>query len=185
MRALADRLEYSPNFAYRYFAGREEILLALVRDGFARLHDEMAAAAQHSEATPSVPEKSRGRGTTDRQQSPPQDAFRRAAHAYLNFAFAEADLYQLMYGLGDTRVPAPDAWREGQAIGDLLSDLLRRGDDDDSEPLVLQLWATAHGLVALSVVGRVVTDPNVLHAILDNAINDVLSRASNRSDSST
>jgi AcrR family transcriptional regulator len=34
MRRLAEEIEYSANFAYRYFTGREDILLALVRDGF-------------------------------------------------------------------------------------------------------------------------------------------------------
>ena len=53
MRRLADEIEYSANFAYRYFTGRDDILLALVRDGFTRLRDAMAAAGR--EPTPSVP----------------------------------------------------------------------------------------------------------------------------------
>jgi AcrR family transcriptional regulator len=33
MRRLAERIEYSADFAYRYFTGRDDILLALVQDG--------------------------------------------------------------------------------------------------------------------------------------------------------
>jgi AcrR family transcriptional regulator len=46
MRRLADEIEYSANFAYRYFSGRDDILLALVRDGFAQLRESMAAAGR-------------------------------------------------------------------------------------------------------------------------------------------
>ena len=42
---------------------------------------------------------------------------------------------------------------------------------------MLQLWATAHGLIALRVVGRVDVDPDGLHALLDDALTDCLTRA--------
>jgi AcrR family transcriptional regulator len=161
MRRLADEIEYSANFAYRYFGGRDEILLALVRDGFARLRDAMAAAGAVDKASPSEAAA----------------AMRRAGHAYLDFALAESDVYQLMYGLGGVRVPATDTWTEGQAIGDLLSGLLIAAGDRRPEPHVLQLWATAHGLIALRVVGRVDVDPTELHALLDDALTDCLTRA--------
>ncbi|TDW24483.1 TetR/AcrR family transcriptional regulator [Kribbella kalugense] len=157
MRRLADEIEYSANFAYRYFGGRDEILLALVRDGFARLHDAMAAAGQPSADAAA--------------------AVRRAGHAYLDFALAESDVYQLMYGLGGVRVPATDTWTEGQAIGDVLTGLLTTAGDRRPEPHVMQLWATAHGLIALRVVGRVDVDPTELHALLDDALTDCLARA--------
>jgi AcrR family transcriptional regulator len=157
MRRLADEIEYSANFAYRYFSGREDILLALVRDGFAQLRDAMAAAAGS------------GPGTVA--------AVRRAAHADLDFALTESDLYQLMYGLGGVRVPAADAWDEGQAIGDLLIGLLAAAGDTEPHRRVLQLWATAHGLIALQVVGRVDVDADGLHALLQDALTDSLARA--------
>jgi AcrR family transcriptional regulator len=51
MRRLADEIEYSANFAYRYFAGRDDILLALVREGFTRPRDVTATAAAHAGPT--------------------------------------------------------------------------------------------------------------------------------------
>ena len=34
MRRLAERIEYSPSALYKYFADKETILLALLRQGF-------------------------------------------------------------------------------------------------------------------------------------------------------
>ncbi len=120
MRRLAQRIEYSANFAYRYFTGREDILLALVQDGFARLRTAMSDAAGppgHKTAA----------------------AVHRAARAYLEFALDEPEIYQLMYGLGGVRVAAADAWVEGQAVGDTLADHLTAAGVTDPDSAVLQL----------------------------------------------
>ena len=160
MRRLADEIEYSANFAYRYFTGRDDILHTLVRDGFARLRDAMTTAGASST----------GASNTG------AEAVRRAGHAYLDFALADPDLYQLMYGLGGVRVPATDAWDEGQAIGDVMTSLLVVAGDTRPEQHVLQLWATAHGLIALLVVGRVEVDTVGLHALYEDALTDCLTR---------
>lgn len=169
MRRLADEIEYSANFAYRYFAGRDDILLALVREGFARLRDAMATAGAHRGPGPVG-------GSTAGTSGPAAAAVRGAAHAYLDFALAEPDLYQLMYGLGGVRVSATDAWDEGQAVGDLLTGLLATAGDTQPQRHVLQLWSTAHGLIALQVVGRVGVDGDGLHALLEDALTDCLTR---------
>ena len=166
MRRLAEEIEYSANFAYRYFTGRDDILLALVRDGFVRLRDAMATAAQ-------LPTSA----SADRASDTEASAVRRAGHAYLDFALTEPDLYQLMYGLGGVRVPVTDTWTDGQAVGDVLTGLLAVAGDRQPERHVLQLWATAHGLIALQVVGRVDVDPAALHALLDDALTDCLAHA--------
>ncbi|MFS8202215.1 TetR/AcrR family transcriptional regulator [Streptomyces sp. CWNU-52B] len=166
MRRLADEIEYSANFAYRYFPGRDEILLALVREGFARLRDSMATAATPASGTSGTS------GISDSAAA----AVRRAGHAYLDFALTEPDLYQLMYGLGGVRVPATDAWDEGQAVGDLLIGLIAGAGGTEPERHVLRLWATAHGLIALRVVGRVGVGADGLHALFEDALTDCLTR---------
>ena len=82
-----------------------------------------------------------------------------------------------MFSLGGVRVPATDAWQEGQAIGELFAGLLTAAGDGRAQQHVLQLWATAHGLVALHVVGRIVLDPVALHTLLEGALTDCLTRA--------
>jgi len=169
MRRLADEIEYSANFAYRYFTGRDDILLALVRDGFTRLRDTMATAG--------LAARSGSANGSETGPSGPAAAVRRAAHAYLDFALTELELYQLMYGLGGVRMPATDTWIEGQAIGEIITDLLTEAGDAQAMQHVLQLWATAHGLIALQVVGRVDVDPAALHTLLEDALTDCLARA--------
>ncbi|SBW22628.1 TetR/AcrR family transcriptional regulator [Protofrankia symbiont of Coriaria ruscifolia] len=166
MRRLAERIDYSANFAYRYFTGRDDILLALVRDGFTRLRETMDTASKQPMS-----------GSATRASGTDVAAIRRAAHAYLDFALTEPDLYQLMYGLGGVRVPAADTWVEGQAVGDVLTGLLAAAGDRQPEQHVLQLWATAHGLIALLAVGRVDVDSAALHALLEDALTDCLTRA--------
>jgi AcrR family transcriptional regulator len=162
MRRLADKIEYSSNFAYRYFGGRDDILLAVVRDGFARLRDTMTAAVD------TLP--------GGREQPNPADAVLAAAHAYIDFALAEPELYQLMYGLGGVRVATADTFVDGQAVGDVLIDLLTEAGDTNAIDHVLQMWATVHGLIALLAVGRLDVDIAQLRALADSAINDVLTR---------
>ena len=159
MRRLAERIDYSANFAYRYFSGRDDILLALVRDGFTRLHESMttAAAGQHGQ-----------------KDGGAAGAVRRAGHAYLDFALADPDLYQVMYGLGGVNVPTADTFAEGQAVGDLLTGLLADAGDPDASGHVLRLWATVHGLLALLGVGRVELDTVHLQGMLDAALDEVL-----------
>ena len=169
MRRIADEIAYSANFAYRYFTGRDDILLALVRDGFTQLRDTMATASHEAQSRPVDGSETGPAG--------PAAAVRRAAHAYLDFALSEPELYQLMYSLGGVRVPATDAWTEGQAIGEIVTDLLTVAGDTQSERHVLQLWATAHGLIALQLVGRIDVDPGALHALLEDALTDCLTRA--------
>jgi hypothetical protein len=43
MRRPADEIEYSANFAHRYFTGRDDILLTLVRERFARRRGGVAS----------------------------------------------------------------------------------------------------------------------------------------------
>jgi AcrR family transcriptional regulator len=160
MRRLADRIEYSANFAYRYFAGRDDILLALVRDGFARLRAAMADAA----------------GAPGPEPAAVRAAVHRAARAYLRFALDEPEVYRLMYGLGGVHVAAAEAWREGQAVGDVLGGLLAAAGVADPDAAVLRMWGLAHGLVALRAVGRLVVDAGRLAGLLDTAVDDVLDR---------
>ncbi|CAM4289132.1 TetR/AcrR family transcriptional regulator [Nocardiopsis rhodophaea] len=174
MRRLAEEIEYSANFAYRYFSGRDDILHTLVRDAFARLREAMATASKQT--GPTGPDSGSGSTTGMTGAEEAAAAVRRAGHAYLDFALTNPDLYQLMYGLGGVRVPATDAWAEGQAIGDLMTELLAAAGDTQPEQHCLQLWATAHGLIALLVVDRVDVDSHRLHALFEDALNDGLTR---------
>lgn len=145
MRRLADRIGYSANYAYRYFKGRDDILLAFVKDGFARLAGSM-----------------RSSGTS----------VRAAAAAYLDFALDEPDLYQVMYGLGGVHVPAADTVTEGGAVGAVIADAL--GITDPYDDRIARIWATAHGLAALHSIRKLPVDRAHLHRLLAASVDDLL-----------
>ncbi|MFG2291743.1 TetR/AcrR family transcriptional regulator [Streptomyces sp. NPDC048603] len=145
MRRLADRIGYSANYAYRYFKGRDDILLALVKDGFVRLAANM-----------------RSSGTS----------VRAAAAAYLDFALDEPDLYQVMYGLGGVHVPAAETVTEGAEVGAVIADALGIADPYDDR--IARIWATAHGLAALHAVRKLPDDRDRLHRLLAASVDDLL-----------
>jgi AcrR family transcriptional regulator len=145
MRRLAERIGYSANYAYRYFEGRDDILLAWVRDGFARVAGAMREAGPSPHA---------------------------AGAAYLDFALDEPDLYQVMYGLGGVRLPAAATLTEGNAVGMVVAERFGLTDPDDDR--ILRLWATAHGLAALHAIGKVPVDRAHLHRLLAASIDDLL-----------
>jgi len=145
MRRLADRIGYSTNYAYRYFTSRDDILSAFVKDGFGHLAARMRAAG------PSVSA---------------------AAAAYLDFALDEADLYQVMYGLGGVHVPAADTTTEGDAVGAVIADVL--GVTDPNDGRIARIWATAHGLAALHAVGKLPVERADLHRLLEASVEDLL-----------
>jgi hypothetical protein len=73
-------------------------------------------------------------------------------------------------------VAAAEAWREGQAVGDVLGGLLAAVGVADPGAAVLRMWGLAHGLVALRAVGRLVLDAGRLAGLLDTAVDEVLDR---------
>ncbi|RKN77704.1 TetR/AcrR family transcriptional regulator [Streptomyces klenkii] len=145
MRRLADRIGYSANYAYRYFKGRDDILLAFVRDGFVRLVGIMRSSGTSVQA---------------------------AAAAYLDFALDEPDLYQVMYGLGGVHVPAADTVTEGDAVGAVIAEAL--GITDPNDDRIARIWATAHGLAALHAIRKLPIDRAHLHRLLAASVDDLL-----------
>ncbi|MEU9858024.1 TetR/AcrR family transcriptional regulator [Streptomyces sp. NPDC047974] len=145
MRRLADRIGYSANYAYRYFKGRDDILLAFVKDGFVRL-----AAGMRSSGT----------------------SVQAAAAAYLDFALDEPDVYQVMYGLGGVHVPAAETVTEGAEVGAVIADAL--GITDPHDDRIARIWATAHGLAALHAIRKLPVDRAHLHRLLAASVDDLL-----------
>ncbi|MAG34370.1 MAG: hypothetical protein CL908_26135 [Deltaproteobacteria bacterium] len=140
LRALAGRMGWTPAALYRYFDGKDALIAALRARGFAILREGLRSARS---------------GAAD-----PRDATRRIMRAYLDFAIAEPQLFQLAYQLdqrdSDTypivRVERERAFSEALAVGrEAVAAGILRGD-----PLVAThvLWAGCHGLAALAIAGQ-------------------------------
>ena len=82
MRAIAERVEYSPGTLYLYFRDKDELLHEVVAEGFRRLSD---AGKSQLEALPS------GSG--------PVDEHRALGRAYARFALEHTAYFRVMFEL--------------------------------------------------------------------------------------
>ena len=156
MRRLAERIEYSPSAIYKYFADKEAILLALLRQGF----QQQLAALEHISA----------------QAQNPSERLLQIATAYWDFAWRHPTLYQLMFDLQGTLHEVEEAkavflavrmaieeWSQAQGV--MMADL---------DAAVDILWATMHGLVALTMTQHIYGGRTRAKELLPQAVNDLL-----------
>jgi AcrR family transcriptional regulator len=140
IRKIAERIEYSPPVIYEHFDSKDEILLELVRLGY----------AEQLGTLESVLGKADG----------PEEAVLGMADAWMDFAFGSPDLYQAMYGLGGAPF-ATETQREGEKVAEVVGNVLEEilhdhgTEVEDIEGKVTLMWSTVHGLVALTMVGRI------------------------------
>ena len=160
IRKVAERIEYSPPTIYEYFENKEAILLELLRQGFERLRDSMQAA----------------QATTD----DPELRVLNVMRAYWDFAFRCPELYQVMNSLGGVtfnRVEAPmEARAAFQALLDALENwiLRSRAQVADVGECADILWGVAHGLIALTMTGRISEGQAYSKALMEQAIRGLL-----------
>ncbi|MGO8948108.1 MAG: TetR/AcrR family transcriptional regulator [Ktedonobacterales bacterium] len=170
IRKIAEGIEYSPPMIYEHFDSKDAVLLELLRRGFAELLQRIEAAKAAA--------------------LDPEAALFGVANAYWIFARQAPDLYQVMYGLGGVAFPATDTWVEGArigaAVGEVVRDILvlRRSDRWKGKELtdldarvttkVTILWGTIHGLVALTMAGRIAGGDAEARRVLEQAVRNAL-----------
>ena len=140
MRAIADRVEYTPTAIYHHFESKEALITELCQLDF-------RALAQVFNRIEKVAD--------------PIERLGRLGDAYVEFAIAHPNHYQLMF-----MTPRPQVVPDG-AHGDPTEDayaLLRatcaetiagnrlRPEIDDPDELAQILWAGLHGLVSLRII---------------------------------
>jgi AcrR family transcriptional regulator len=145
VRKVAERIEYSHAAIYAYFDNKNALLLALLIEGFALLRD----ALRRAQSVPGAPE----------------DVLQRVALAFWNFAYAHSELYQVMNGLdgvpfGTAQTPI-EARESFAQLREAVVRVLEQSADFshiDVNREVEMFWAALHGLVSLSLGGRLVGD---------------------------
>jgi AcrR family transcriptional regulator len=145
LRRLAHTAGTSTMAVYTLFGDKQGLLAAMYREGYRRLGDAMAAAAD---------------GIDD-----PLEAMARYGRAYRAAALANPHLYDLMFG---RPVPAfaPDA--DAQLVADATFQPLVTGVQrcldaglfmgDDAQRIAFHLWAVSHGMVSLELAGHLQAD---------------------------
>lgn len=138
MRKIADIIEYTPPVIYEYFASKEALMAELTKQGYLILAKDMKAARDKHR----LPEKQL------------EDMWL----TYWNFAFAEKELYQLMFGIEvnccvwDNSIP--EAEIPANMIWDVIGELM--GGENPSEDVICKryytFWSVVHGLISINLV---------------------------------
>lgn len=137
IRGIAEDIEYSPATIYLYFKDKNELLFALHQEAFVEFAKTFEAVA------------------------PIADPFERLimlGREYLAFAFANPELYELMFLLTapmETLEIREDVWEDGKGVYMALEALIAQCQaaghfkGADVSELSMMIWATVHGLVTI------------------------------------
>jgi AcrR family transcriptional regulator len=161
IRKIAGLIEYSPPVIYEYFDSKEDLLLELVRTGYAA---QLEAIEKARDA-----------------HDDPEGALLEMSRAWCRFAFESPDLYQVMYGLGGVSFPVAQLREEGEKIaevmGEVIEEILKENGKkvEDVYGKVTLLWSTGHGLVALAMADRIPGGIEETERLVDQAARDYLS----------
>ncbi len=164
MRKIADVIEYTAPIIYEYFANKEAILRELTRKGYLILSKELQEA--------------KGRHRL------PAHQLEAMWLAYWNFAFANKELYQVMFGVStncccelvNTLPEAEIPWEQfSTVIGELM-----HIEDMDSDIICTKyytLWSVVHGLVSINILSRGSSD-DINRQVLKDAISSIINSIS-------
>jgi AcrR family transcriptional regulator len=159
MRKIADKIEYTAPIIYEYFSNKEAILLELTRKGYLLLSKKMQDA------------KSKHRL--------PAKQLEAMWLAYWNFAFAEKELYRVMFGVGanccDMSRNLPEADEPYDMVAEVIEQLMLPHIPTEDEVCIkyYTFWSVIHGLVSINLVSRGDSD-EVNNQILKTAISGII-----------
>lgn len=161
MRKIADEIEYTAPIIYEYFDNKDAILAELTKNGLTILSQEM----QKAKAKHRLPAKQ----------------MEAMWMAYWNFAFAEKEFYQLMFGvemnccMSQKSVGADFNNKPVDLINEVIAELMK--DKNPSEDEICKwyytFWSVVHGLISINIVRQGASD-EINQQILSNAITGII-----------
>jgi len=140
MRKIADAIEYSAPIIYYYFSSKEAILLELTRIGFLRLEKLLHTVID--------------------QNLGAEDTIVEMWLCYWRFAFAEKDLYQLMFGVDTHCANIQSKLSESELPAQLFKTVIRKlflsplPDENEVGAKYYTYWSIVHGLIAINMVNK-------------------------------
>jgi AcrR family transcriptional regulator len=142
IRAIADRIEYSPATIYLYFKDKNELFFSVHEMGFEKLIFEMTTAIE---------------GIID-----PVDELRARGFAYMKFAFQNPEMYDLMFIQNAPMESMKDSesWTCGHRCFMLMCETIQRCIDTKTLRIsnlhiaAMSIWSFMHGLVSLKIRNR-------------------------------
>jgi len=137
IRKIADAIEYSVPVIYSHFENKDAILLEFNKKGFQLLAEALAEAKKG--------------------QNDPAEQIRAMGRAYWDFAFANKEYYQLMFGLGiptcDTAIKIPALATFSDVITSSITAMVEPGKQPSFNPWLKyqSFWSMLHGLVSINM----------------------------------
>ena len=142
IRRVAERVEYTPPIIYQYFENKDALLEELQNQGFALLTERLEAVGWDDEADTA-------------------EQLLDAAEAYVEFAYDEPELYQLMHGWSSEAVDLERTLKRASAAAEVVEDYMSLWvqiyhiDLPDINSALEIAWALLHGLVSVEMMGRI------------------------------
>ena len=164
MRKIADKIEYTAPIIYEYFANKDAILNELTRQGYVKLAAQMKEAA--------------AKYTDNAQQ------LEAMWLAYWNFAFAEKELYQVMYGVEVNCCVLENSCADFRGPSDMLWNKIEEmiPEDKRTEDYIctkyFTFWSVVHGLISINMTRQVASD-EINKQILKDAISGIITSMKN------
>ncbi|MFS2187267.1 TetR/AcrR family transcriptional regulator [Mucilaginibacter sp. Mucisp84] len=160
MRKIADAIEYTPPVIYEYFNNKEAILLELTRRGYLILSKDIQAARNKHDL--------------------PASQLEAMWLAYWDFAFANQELYQLMFGVQincccGVVEELPESKSPLNQFREVILSLMNSANPS---PDVICLkyytfWSVVHGLISINILKRGYSD-EMNNQVLKVAISDII-----------
>jgi AcrR family transcriptional regulator len=137
IRNIADLIEYSPGTIYLYFKDKNDLLYNLHSEAFRELIKVLALIDF---------------------SKPPIQQLEEMGDLYINFAFENPELYELMFVMDapmESLECKDEVWDDGKQAFSILTTLVTECQKDgylsayDTEDASLMVWSFVHGLVIL------------------------------------
>jgi AcrR family transcriptional regulator len=156
IRRVAERIEYSPSAIYKYFEDKEAILFTLLRQGFQQVSLALESAS--------------------RQESDPSARLHQISAAYWNFAWHHTTEYQLMFDLKGKMHEVGEAKAAFLTVRSAIEEWSKTNEVRiaDLDAKVDILWATMHGLVALTMGQHIYGGAMRARELLSQAVDNLL-----------
>ncbi len=163
MRKIADKIDYTAPIIYEYFNNKDAILQELTRMGYVKLASPMEEAKKKF---------------TD-----PAQQLEAMWLAYWNFAFADKELYKVMYGVEMNCCAFENSCEDLKGPSNMLWDKIQEivpADKKDDEKYIdtkyYTFWSVVHGLISINLTRQVTSDElnrQVLKDALTGIINSI------------
>ena len=159
VRHVADLIEYRSPIIYEYFANKDALLEELQAQGFTLLSARVEGS--------SAGEDGRAR-------------ILKMSDAYVDFAYEQPELYQLMHGWNSANVSLERTLAGATQVGRVVQDGIEKwaAEQDvlvsDPSAKVETAWGLLHGLISVEMLGRIGGGQERVRQLARQALEDLL-----------